>query len=966
MDDLKQTEEIFSEQEDLFQTSGATSSLIHYPSEIDFSSNSTNNHQYQQSNDKQKELKEIEVEVEEGEFDGQFEDNFKQKTAQEMLQQIMEEEQEEEDTIEFDHNYLQDEEEMASKDAIQLEGSQQNRVLDQLSQSDLSNVSAQEEDEEEYDEQDEEGRELDMNEYMQVVQESMKELYEDKIHQLEMQNKAISNTYTSRINKLETENQNLKERIELIDTDQSLPKEQELEQAYNQKEQELFIKFQEETEQYMVAIQSEMAVILKTRIDQISDQFQHRETLLKEQLEIQTSKLQQHSEKMQRVDRSEEEIQRRVKEEIVRKKTLLELNNKKTLLRDTSKLKTQLEKEYQDKEVELMRTLEEQRSEVGRQKSSLNIKNKKLKELKKSIEHSSKQKEEKYDQQISSLKQEMEVKVSKWSQEKEKMLEKIKRFENREEELDRRELVLEELAQLKNEINSSTNRSRSPVKQSIINNSPEKQQNQSEDLEGGLYSQRHLLQESSIVGEDDNEHEKEVDTFLKSYLTSNNIFPQKGVNFGAYMKPEPEASSQRGQTHTKFQGALINQETDSKMNYGTLQDDNVYAESKIFKNSRLRNGLQLLESQDGSQTDQEINNISYQHPLLQSNLSSSTLYSKFSELPQSILSSNPSNYQEDGQANHSNQGNQNFGVDDEFRMQEINPNIEEYLSSKQKYAILTDPLLSMKKNTNHVHTPKRQKSQLSRNAISSKKSMDGHDHNTFVRKQRNGHKRVSGILGLISIINHKRDSKKVKQLKILKSCLEDKNEAEDFKSSEYEELRTYLIEGLLFESGVDSKTQSENSSRLESQLSLLEGEWDTAFYSWSQRLEVIVGMSKSSSKEDLFSRLSFELEMMQDSNTKNSRLLSLLLKRATIKSQIINSSNCYSTLKDIKLFNRETSSMFTVLRTINKKVMSTRDRRKRKGLKNMTFFGGDIDSIIRVDFWEEEHCKIIEARISCS
>ena len=122
-----------------------------------------------------------------------------------------------------------------------------------------------------------------------------------------------------------------------------------------------------------------------------------------------------------------------------------------------------------------------------------------------------------------------------------------------------------------------------------------------------------------------------------------------------------------------------------------------------------------------------------------------------------------------------------------------------------------------------------------------------------------------------------------------------------------------------------------------------------ALYTYAEPLDVPRWMPCQNRPDDR-ARFSVELRMRNDES------LSKLRKRDTIRGRIASIALEFDSLRQIEDFNRATSSCFNVLRAVDKNLVKRNKELLYKGLK--------IDSLIKLDLFEEEQLRKVEQRIN--
>ena len=280
--------------------------------------------------------------------------------------------------------------------------------------------------------------------YINAVKEALDEMYEEKLIKLEAEHQDEKNELLAIIHQLRNEKNILEEQLALERMSaQAAKKEREndpkiehveekdhnleaqnkemvknLELKYEQKYQELEMKlvqkFQIESQDYMEKLDSEMQEILLTKgITKERIQELEQEVRAEFESKLALSTKGQNEGGSSTASLNDPNLERAMKNELKKKQRLLEVNFKRKLKTEVGKIKQSLQLEYEEKERALRKQVEEEKLEVSRKRSSLNIKSKKLMELKTELENEQRVKESQYQKLIEDLKAKLSKAVEK-------------------------------------------------------------------------------------------------------------------------------------------------------------------------------------------------------------------------------------------------------------------------------------------------------------------------------------------------------------------------------------------------------------------------------------------------------------------------------------------------------------------------------------------------------------------------
>jgi len=131
--------------------------------------------------------------------------------------------------------------------------------------------------------------------------------------------------------------------------------------------------------------------------------------------------------------------------------------------------------------------------------------------------------------------------------------------------------------------------------------------------------------------------------------------------------------------------------------------------------------------------------------------------------------------------------------------------------------------------------------------------------------------------------------------------------------------------------------------------------WRDSLVCGQSQIDFLEGL-KSMQISEMRERTNLEIDYWTSFKMRNDESLSKLRKRDTIRGRIASIALEFESLRQIEDFNRATSSCFNVLRAVDKNLVKRNKELLYKGLK--------IDSLIKLDLFEEEQLRKIEQRIN--
>ena len=114
----------------------------------------------------------------------------------------------------------------------------------------------------------------------------------------------------------------------------------------------------------------------------------------------------------------------------------------------------------------------------------------------------------------------------------------------------------------------------------------------------------------------------------------------------------------------------------------------------------------------------------------------------------------------------------------------------------------------------------------------------------------------------------------------------------------------------------------------------------------------------------VMSRCSKEIGRLEGIKQSNTDLLDLLTQRQSLRTQLETIAAEYQDLSNLKDFNRSVSSIYVLLRAVDKKVYGLLYRQQKSAVKTFlrTYYGQLIMELISFDMWEEEYIHKLEGR----
>ncbi len=250
-----------------------------------------------------------------------------------------------------------------------------------------------------------------------------------------------------------------------------------------------------------------------------------------------------------------------------------------------------------------------------------------------------------------------------------------------------------------------------------------------------------------------------------------------------------------------------------------------------------------------------------------------------------------------------------------------------------------------------------------------------HRHETEPPKQSSGrapsqqsarHGRSSSILPVGHILElalqpDSRDDQKSLKMKQLKKQLA--------ASSISDEVLTPKVHAKLMaisyqkKSAEPSPKQAAQHEYLAKLLSMLEHLFREQFFSVQRRLEVLGELEAAGSLEARTARARSWVDALQQAQARHGPLLELMRRREAVRVHIEQLALGFTDLRQLPDFNRETSSLYSLLRTVNRQAFSHLHRHPSSPRAQLPdYFGVALLDLIASDFWEEDYLRRLEGR----
>jgi len=544
------------------------------------------------------------------------------------------------------------------------------------------------------------------------------------------------------------------------------------------------------------------------------------------------------------------EFEARVREEVKKKERLLELGYRMKREKEVAEIREGLAKEVEERVAGKIREVEEEKLELSRMKSQFNIKNKNLKELKKSMEANFRAKEERYIKEINELKKTiekldptaLEEKENKLILKEEEIMEKIRIFEN-----------------MQNQNGF--------IQQTEAN---------FEDLQRRNYKTEQTLTSEPIIKKSTHPSEEAIDLFVSSYLEKKKIEPL--IN-----------------EHEEIIGDIPEFLPSSPPMFKNIpiEVDRHYKMPEIPNNVNMPFKKFLkLDIEEDSSPQMETNSPSHQET--SSHMDSTLFFKPSTDFKTSFLG---------------------------------------FLENSRLENTVLEP-------DNESVANEELKSTFHSNSTTKRKTLTSHSYLECIPE---------GIMRSVYQCEAQND-KKAENLKLLKIEILKKVKI-------HEEAFKELEEGLAKILAIVQDTKGGKT------LKELEAIWHDVFASGTEALGFVNTCLTINDKGQILSKIALERDYLEDKKFRHKRLYSLLRKREMTRTQISEIASNFSELSQIDLFNRQISPHLTVLRGINKSLLQIGEKQKREG-NIISVKGILLEDLIRIDFWEEEYMKRIEARFS--
>lgn len=164
-------------------------------------------------------------------------------------------------------------------------------------------------------------------------------------------------------------------------------------------------------------------------------------------------------------------------------------------------------------------------------------------------------------------------------------------------------------------------------------------------------------------------------------------------------------------------------------------------------------------------------------------------------------------------------------------------------------------------------------------------------------------------------------------------------------------------------STTSSQKLTAQHEQLEKLLEVLESLFREQFFTVQRRLQVLGELEAAGSLEARLAKAKSWVDTLQQVQSAHAPALDLMRRRATVRVHIEQVALGYTDLRQLPDFNRETSSLYSLLRSVNKQVFSYLHKHPATPRSRLPeYFGVPILDLIASDFWEEEYLRRLEGR----
>lgn len=173
------------------------------------------------------------------------------------------------------------------------------------------------------------------------------------------------------------------------------------------------------------------------------------------------------------------------------------------------------------------------------------------------------------------------------------------------------------------------------------------------------------------------------------------------------------------------------------------------------------------------------------------------------------------------------------------------------------------------------------------------------------------------------------------------------------------------LQALLYQKKASGASQKASAQLeyLDKLLTMLEELFREQFFPVQRRLEVLGQIEAADSLERRISKAKSWVDSLQLVQATHAPMLDLMRRREAVRVHIEQVALSFTDLRQLAEFNRESSSLYSLLRTINKQVFSYLHRHPATPRKPMPeYFGVAVLDLIASDFWEEEYLRKLEGR----
>lgn len=218
--------------------------------------------------------------------------------------------------------------------------------------------------------------------------------------------------------------------------------------------------------------------------------------------------------------------------------------------------------------------------------------------------------------------------------------------------------------------------------------------------------------------------------------------------------------------------------------------------------------------------------------------------------------------------------------------------------------------------------------------------------------------RCKGLLDLILLKQPLDDEKTMKmkeeKLHLLKSSIKD-----DLLSSRVQAMKTILTTKHVSQSAVLNEYASYFARLVQTADSLAVD----LYRPYSERLDMLQALDSCPDVYAAIKKAKDCIEVFRVSKEQLIELVKLMTKRYKLRVQIEICSQEFDNLAKLSEFNRATSSLYTLLKSTNKQILTALQKKPATAGRHLgSFRGQPLIDLISIDFWEEDYLRKLEGR----